>query len=137
MESQLEDRSNQQNNNTSTTITNEPNHHRPYKVQKTNPHQPNLTNCSINIPEFMGPRPTISHHEGNPYLPYSPSHLQNEEHHPQNQYYSQQEQQEDQQESPRRSFNSTTAGPSADPFLYVQRRAYQRGHKFVSKHSDR
>jgi hypothetical protein len=127
MDSQREDCSNQQNNNTSTMITNDSNNHCPYKVKKTNPHQPNQTNCSINIPEFMGPRPIISHHEGHPYFPYSPSHLQNEENQTQNHYSSQQEQQKNQQDPSRKSFNSTSTGPRDDPFCMYKEEHVEEG----------
>jgi hypothetical protein len=127
MDSHLEDLSNQQNNNTSTTITNEIFNHRPYKVHKTSLHQPNQANHTINIPEFLGPRPTISHHDDHSYFPYNPSHLQNEENQSQNQSFNQQEQERDQQDPSRRPFNTTTSRFSDDPFCMYKEEHVEEG----------
>jgi hypothetical protein len=62
-------------------------------------HQNLYTNCSINIPEFMGPGPSHNSHDANLYLPYSPTILQNEENQSQSQPKNNQE--------PSRNPNST------------------------------
>jgi hypothetical protein len=50
----------------------------PNKIQKITNQQSLHTNCSINIPAFMGPQPVIHHYDEGTFLPYSPSNLQNQ-----------------------------------------------------------
>jgi hypothetical protein len=100
---------------------------RPFKVQKTNSLQTSQPSSSLNIPAFMGPIPTIQHHENLNYTPYSPNNLQNEgifyqnPNQGQDSTYNQQDQQSFQQESPRRykttsPNNNTPNKPNKDPF---------------------
>jgi hypothetical protein len=127
MESHPEECSNQHTINTSSSITNNSTSNRPHKVQKISRHQPNLTNYSINIPEFMGPRPTIPHQEDHAYLPYSSSHLQNEENQSQTHQYHNQDQPRNQQETPKKSSHTATSMANEDPFCMYKEEHIEEG----------
>jgi hypothetical protein len=75
----------------------------------------------------MGPRPTITHHVDPTYVPYSPSHLQNEENQAQNQSFSQQDPERTQQDSPRSPFNTTNSRASDDPFCMYKEEHVEEG----------
>jgi hypothetical protein len=78
----------------------------PNKIQKITNQQSLHTNCSINIPAFMGPQPIIHHYAESSFLPYSPSNLQNQEDPIQEDATKSQDQLKTSQESPRRSTNT-------------------------------
>jgi hypothetical protein len=65
---------------------------RPNKVQKTNDHLPNQASYSINIPEFMGPIPSIQQHSMNNFSHNNATTLQQERFHEYNQFQNQQDQ---------------------------------------------
>jgi hypothetical protein len=79
---------------------------RPSKVQKTNDHHIIPSNRSINIPEFMGPTPTIQHHHSSNYLPYNSPNLQQDTNQSYHQSQSHQEQPRNNQETPRKTQES-------------------------------
>ncbi|KAK2451970.1 zinc knuckle (CCHC-type) family protein [Trifolium repens] len=126
MDSSPKNHSDSHTNNRDTNSTIDTLSPRPYKVQKTNSLHITQQTPSINIPTFMGPVPTIIHHEENPqkdsnYFPYSPSNLQNEEGYGQDSPQNQQNQQEFTQDPQRKSEtnnqnSSTLTGASKDPF---------------------
>jgi hypothetical protein len=126
MDSSPKNHSDSHTNNRDTNSTIDTLSPRPYKVQKTNSLHITQQTPSINIPTFMGPVPTIIHHEENPqkdsnYFPYSPSNLQNEEVYGQDSPQNQQNQQEFTQDPQRKSEtnnqnSSTLTGASKDPF---------------------
>jgi hypothetical protein len=126
MDSSPKNHSDSHTNNRDTNSTIDSLSPRPYKVQKTNSLHITQQTPSINIPTFMGPVPTIIHHEENPqkdsnYFPYSPSNLQNEEGYGQDSPQNQQNQQEFTQDPQRKSEtnnqnSSTLTGASKDPF---------------------
>jgi hypothetical protein len=102
------------------------------KVQKTNEHHKNHSNGSINIPEFMGPIPTIQHHNTNNYLPYNSPNLQQDTHQGQYQFQSQQERPRNNQESPMRYQDSnhhenSQNGKKEDPFCMYKEEHIKEG----------
>ncbi|KAK2426963.1 zinc ion binding / nucleic acid binding protein [Trifolium repens] len=127
MDSSPKNLSNPPTNNHNTSPITDMASQRPFKVQKINGMQNPPPSSSLNIPAFMGPIPTIQHHESVSYTHYSPNNLQNEGNSDQSpdkgqdSTYHQQEQQRSQQETPRRyqttSPNNTTPNrANTDPF---------------------
>jgi hypothetical protein len=127
MDSPSKNHSNPHTNNHNTSPINDSTSQRPYKVQKTTSIQSNHHNSSLNIPEFMGPIPTIHHHQNTSYLPYTSTNLQNEGNYDQETNNGQdpnsnkQDQQSYQQDSLRRHKatspnNTTPTSSSKNPF---------------------
>jgi hypothetical protein len=105
---------------------------RPTKVQKTTMIPVNQASCSINIPTFMGPIPTINYQNNTGYLPYTQPHLQNEEDQGQNQHYKHHDSPRNYQESPRSSqgnkdHNNNATRPNGDPFCMYKEEHVEEG----------
>jgi hypothetical protein len=105
---------------------------RPNKVQKTNDHLPNQASYSINIPEFMGPIPSIQQHTMNNYSYNSPINLQQERVYEHNQFQNHQDQPSSNQSYPRGNQDSTYHNNSSmkdqeDPFCMYKEEHIQEG----------
>ncbi|MCH91899.1 hypothetical protein A2U01_0012830, partial [Trifolium medium] len=134
METPHNKRINQENNQHTSFFTTKAANQRPNKVQRTLTPQPNQPGGSINIPEFMGPMPTILHHEESTYLPYSPFNLQNDKEHIQDQSKTKQDPQRSYNYSPRRqpemnSTNTMPTSPGEDPFCMYREEHIKEGIK--------
>jgi hypothetical protein len=105
---------------------------RPNKVQKTNDHLPNQASYSINIPEFMGPIPSIQQHSMNNFSHNNATTLQQERFHEYNQFQNQQDQPSFNQRHPRGNQDSNYQYNSSmedqeDPFCMYKEEHIQEG----------